>query len=70
MGVSFVPSQANFILFRVNDPPAVFQKLAEAGVRIRSLHSIPGLAGYVRVTIGKREENDLFLEKLSAIYIT
>ncbi|MDR4504642.1 MAG: histidinol-phosphate aminotransferase family protein [Candidatus Scalindua sp.] len=64
-GVSFVPSQANFILFRANDPSAVFQQLAEAGVRIRSLHTIPGLAGYVRVTIGKREENDLFLEKLA-----
>ncbi len=70
MGVSFVPSQANFILCRVGNPPAVFQLLAEAGVRIRSLHTIPGLTGYLRVTIGKREENDLFLEKLSAIHNT
>ncbi len=66
MGISFIPSQANFILFKVDNPPVVFQQLAESGVRIRSLHTIPGLSDYVRVTIGKKEENDLFLKQLKA----
>jgi histidinol-phosphate aminotransferase len=70
MGISFVPSQGNFILFKVNNPPLIFQQLAESGVRIRSLHTIPGLSDYVRVTIGKKEENDLFLEKLKALPVT
>ncbi len=70
MGISFIPSQGNFILFKVNNPPVVFQQLAESGVRIRSLHTIPGLSDYVRVTIGKKEENDLFLEKLMTLPIT
>jgi histidinol-phosphate aminotransferase len=65
MGISFIPSQGNFILFKVKNPSYIFQQLSEFGVRIRSLHTIPGLSDYVRVTIGKKEENDLFLEKLN-----
>lgn len=70
MGISFIPSQGNFILFKINNPSVVFQQLSESGVRIRSLHTIPGLSDYVRVTIGKKEENDLFLEKLKAVTVT
>jgi histidinol-phosphate aminotransferase len=70
MGISFIPSQGNFILFKANNPPLIFQQLAESGVRIRSLHTIPGLSDYVRVTVGKKEENDLFLEKLMTLPVT
>jgi len=66
MEISFIPSQGNFILFKVNNPSDIFRQLSESGVRIRSLHTIPGLSDYVRVTIGKKEENDLFLEKLKS----
>lgn len=68
MGISFIPSQGNFILFKVNNPSDIFRQLSESGVRIRSLHTIPGLSDYVRVTIGKKEENDLFLEKLQSFH--
>jgi histidinol-phosphate aminotransferase len=64
MGILFIPSQGNFILFKVKNPSFIFQQLSESGVRIRSLHTIPGLSDYLRVTIGKKEENDLFLENL------
>lgn len=67
MGISFIPSQGNFILFKVKDPSFIFQQLSESGIRIRSLHTIPGLSDYVRVTIGKKQENDLFLEKLKTL---
>ena len=67
MGIFFIPSHGNFILFKVKDPFFIFKQLSESGVRIRSLHTIPGLSDYVRVTIGKKEENDLFLEKLRAL---
>ena len=67
MGIPFIPSQGNFILFKVRNPSGIFQSLSESGVRIRSLHTIPGLSDYVRVTIGKKEENDLFLEKLRTL---
>jgi len=65
--ISSVPSSGNFIMFKVDAPDNVFQGLAEAGVRIRSLNAIPGLSGYVRVTVGTKEENDLFLAKLKAV---
>ena len=68
MGISFIPSQGNFILFKVKSPSDIFQQLSESGIRIRSLHTIPGLSDYVRVTIGKKEENDLFLEKLKNLH--
>ncbi len=67
MEIPFIPSQGNFILFKVKAPFDIFQQLSESGVRIRSLHTIPGLSDYVRVTIGKKEENDLFLERLSTL---
>ncbi len=67
MEISFIPSQGNFILFKVNNPSDIFQQLSQSGIRIRSLHTIPGLSDYVRVTIGKKEENDLFLEKLKTL---
>ena len=67
MGIPFIPSQGNFILFKVLNPSGIFQQLSESGVRIRSLHTIPGLSDYVRVTIGKKEENDLFLDKLRTL---
>ena len=69
MGISFIPSQGNFILFKVKNPSFIFQQLSESGVRIRSLHTIPGLSDYLRVTIGKKEENDIFLEKLRTLSI-
>ncbi len=67
MGVPYIPSQGNFVLFKVANPSDVYRKLAESGVRVRSLHSIPGLSDYVRVTVGKDKENDLFIKQLKGI---
>ncbi len=67
MRISFIPSQGNFILFKAKNSTDIFRELSEFGVRIRSLHAIPGLTDYLRVTIGKKEENDLFLRKLKTL---
>ncbi len=62
------PSRASFILFQVAGDPtrarAVHRALAEAGVRIRDVGGLPGLAGYLRVTLGTPAENTLLLEEL------
>lgn len=65
-GVQVTPSQANFLWFRSERPAAeLFQGLQERGVLVRSFHSRGGrLANQLRVTIGKREENDRFLAGL------
>jgi histidinol-phosphate aminotransferase len=67
-GVTPRPSRANFVLFGVAGPAErarqVHQAMARAGVRVRDVGALPGLAGYLRVTVATRAENDLFLEAL------
>jgi histidinol-phosphate aminotransferase len=64
-GVTPRPSRANFVLFGIaglaERARQVHQALARAGVRVRDVGALPGLAGYLRVTVGTRAENDLFL---------
>lgn len=62
------PSDANFILFRVN-PKAdeVFKRLMENGILVRNLGNHPRLNNCLRVTVGTRKENDRFIEQLNAI---
>lgn len=64
-GVHPFPSDANFILFRVPQAEAVFAGLKSRGILIKKLSgSHPSLTDCLRVTIGSREENDLFLGAL------
>lgn len=67
-GVHAWPSQANFILFRVAEAPKVFNKLKDRGILIKCLHgSHPLLENCLRVTVGKKEENQAFLQALEKI---
>ncbi len=64
------PSEANFILFRAphGQARAIHQGLLEAGVLIKCVDGThPQLAGCLRVTIGKVEENNAFLAALDSI---
>lgn len=61
--VKVYPSQANFIFFKAKKGLA--ESLLKKGVIIRDCKSF-GVEGY-RVTIGKPEENDFFLEKLKEV---
>ena len=64
-GVEPFESAANFILFRVRDPDAVFGALKAQGVLIKNVAGAhPLLAGCLRTTIGTAEENDAFLAAL------
>ncbi len=68
LGIKYYPSHANFILFRVDNADDVYDGLLERGVRIRNTSRMPGLENHLRVTIGKKEENDAFIEALSSIF--
>jgi histidinol-phosphate aminotransferase len=61
--VSPIPSQANFILMHINQKLAkdVFNDLYEKGVLIRCFNT-PELKNMLRVTIGKPNENEKFME--------
>jgi len=64
-GVRVYPSEANFLLFRVADAPAVFDGLKRRGVLIKNLHAAhPMLNGCLRVTVGTSDENAKFMAAL------
>lgn len=66
-GVQAFPSDANYILFRLDDAGAVWQKLYDRGILVRDFSSAPLLENCLRVTVGSPEENDEFLAALRAI---
>jgi len=66
-GMSPCPSAANFILFRTQKGKAndIFNSLKEQGVLIKNLSPQQGmLTDCLRVTIGKPEENNAFINAL------
>jgi len=67
-GLAFVqqvyPSDANFLLIRVDDPSAVYQFLMEQGIIIRDRSSVPLCEGCLRITIGSKEENRALISAL------
>ena len=65
-GVEVFPSDANFILARVPDAKAVYQRLLEHRVLVRNFHgSHPLLANCLRLTVGTPGENALLLDALA-----
>ena len=67
--VEVVPSEANFILFRLpgRDAKVVWNQLVERSVLVRDVSGLPFLSGYLRVTIGTPTENDRFLAALGEV---
>lgn len=62
-GVEVFPSEANFVLFRVEHASALWRDLLHGySVLVRDLSRVPGLEDCLRVTIGSAEENVAFLE--------
>lgn len=51
-----MPSEANFVLLRVQDADALVSWCADAGIRIRNFTTQAQLEGCVRLTIGSPEE--------------
>ena len=68
LGLEVVPSAANFLLFRVfpRKGRALFEDLLHRGVIARSVDEY-GLPDYLRVTVGLRKENQMFLEALREV---
>jgi histidinol-phosphate aminotransferase len=68
MKIPFIDSVANFVLFSVAPLSGtdIFKKLLREGVIVRAMAEYD-LDGYIRVTIGTRAENQLFLNKLKKV---
>ena len=58
------PSDANFLLVRVDDASLLYSMLLKKGIIIRNRSSVRGCYGCVRITIGSEEENKLLIETL------
>lgn len=63
LGLSYIPSYANFIAVKVKDASATYQKLLEKGFIVRPVE----MQGYLRVSVGTRNENKAFLDALKSV---
>lgn len=61
-GVRAFPSEANFILFKLENPTMVYNRLLKKGILVRNLDKV--VKGCLRVTMGTPEENSVFIEAL------
>jgi histidinol-phosphate aminotransferase len=59
--VRVYPSSANFLLARFAFPEQARTRLAAAGIVVRDMSAWPGLEDALRITVGKRSENDALL---------
>jgi histidinol-phosphate aminotransferase len=66
LGLSWIPSHANFVTFRVGDGAGIFQSLLKQGVIVRPIGSY-GMPEHLRVTIGTAAENQRFLSVLETV---
>ena len=62
-----LPSDANFITFRIKDATEIYKRLVLEGVIIRNRSNQLNLENCLRVSIGTRKENKFFIKKLKEI---
>ena len=61
------PSDANFLLVRVDDAKSRYKQLIELGIVVRDRSGLPGCENCLRFTIGTPEENDALIEALKKL---
>ncbi len=67
LGVEYLPSETNFIMIELGqDAQSTYQEFLRQGVIVRPLHAY-GLPTKIRLTVGKREENEAFIRSLKKI---
>ncbi len=67
LGLEFVPTQANYLLIRLDRPGReVYQAMLRQGVIIRAMDEY-GFPHYIRVNVGLPEENRRFIETLERV---
>lgn len=58
------PSDANFVLVRVDEPRKIYNHLIERGIIVRDRSRIAGCEGCLRLTVGTPEENAALIDAL------
>jgi histidinol-phosphate aminotransferase len=63
LGIETSPCHTNFLLIKVGEiADHIYQRLQNQGILLRNLGRYPLLKGYLRISIGRREDNLKFLE--------
>jgi len=60
------PSEANFLLVKMENPVNVYAYLMERGIIVRDRSSVPLCEGCLRITVGTEAENRTLIEALSS----
>lgn len=58
------PSDANFLLVKVTDAPAIYQYLLKDGIVVRDRSKVDLCEGCLRITVGTEQENKNLIEAL------
>lgn len=66
MGLEYVPSHANFVLVKVGDGDQVFSEMMKQGIILRAMRGYK-LPEWVRISIGKPEQNARCIEVLKTV---
>ena len=61
------PSDANYLLVKVPDANAIYEKLVEKGIIVRNRNNISLCLGCLRITIGTAEENEILINALKKL---
>lgn len=70
MKLSYIPTQANFILIKLGTKASyVERRLLQDGIIVRGMKAY-NLTQYIRLTIGTREQNERFITALDKIFLS
>lgn len=67
LGFTYRASPANFVLVKFPDAKKVQDGLVEQNAFVRSMSHLPGMEGYLRITLGDREQMTRFMGALEKI---
>ena len=65
LGISYIPSEANYYLLRINHAKEIISALRNKGILVRDCSNFKGLDGkYIRIAVKSRKDNILLLNYL------
>jgi threonine-phosphate decarboxylase len=68
IGISFVPSRANYYLLKLDRAQKLRAALEERGILVRDCSDFAGLdATYLRIAVRSRKENKILLQEMKDI---
>ena len=61
------PTDANFILVKVQDANKTYQHLVSKGIIVRNRNTVQLCGNCLRITVGKPEENEILMRELKSL---